>query len=112
MPWLTWTTTGNVNRNYTPAEVSMSRQKRNHQVGQAASGAWGRACRAAAKVKPAAAQVKPVAGRARAAAGRGMHRTRAWAAPQVERAGQVLQDSIAPKGSALLSSAAPPHEPT
>lgn len=40
-----------------------------------------------------------------------MHRTRAWAAPQVERTGQVLQESVAPKVSALLSAAAERLEP-
>src|SRR5690242_3948741 len=39
------------------------------------------------------------------------HRTRAWAAPRVERTGQVLQDRVAPKVSALLSSAARRLEP-
>jgi hypothetical protein len=40
-----------------------------------------------------------------------VHRTRAWAAPQLERTGQVLQDTIAPKVSAVLSSAAQRLEP-
>ncbi len=62
-------------------------------------------------VKPMAAQVKPAARTAGAAAGRGLLRTRAWAAPQIEHTGQVLQDSVAPKVSALLSSAAQRVEP-
>ncbi len=37
--------------------------------------------------------------------------TRVWAAPQVERTGQVLQDRVAPKVSAALSSAARRLEP-
>ncbi|HYA50425.1 MAG TPA: hypothetical protein VEG33_04580 [Streptosporangiaceae bacterium] len=40
-----------------------------------------------------------------------MRRTRAWAAPQVERTGQVLQHSIAPTVSAWLSAAARRLEP-
>ncbi|HEX6934024.1 MAG TPA: hypothetical protein VF162_17915, partial [Streptosporangiaceae bacterium] len=36
---------------------------------------------------------------------------RAWAAPQVERSGQVLQDTVAPKVSAVLSSAAKRIDP-
>jgi hypothetical protein len=40
-----------------------------------------------------------------------MRTTRAWAAPQVERAGQVLQDGVAPRISALLSTAARRLEP-
>jgi len=59
----------------------------------------------------AAARVKPLARSTREAAGRGLHSTRAWAAPQVERTGHVLQDSVAPKVSALLSSAAQWLEP-
>ena len=80
-----------------------------------------RARQAAAHLKPAAAKVKPLARSSGAAAKRRLHRTRAWAAPRVERTGQVLQDSVAPKASAALSSAArrldpgdpgkPPHWP-
>jgi hypothetical protein len=84
----------------------MSRRKRNHKPGGAASQAWRRARQAAAQVRPVAAQVKPLATNTGAAAGRRVHQTRAWAAPRVERTGQVLQDSVAPKLSALLSSAA------
>src|SRR6266487_4137144 len=89
----------------------MSRRKRNHQASTTATNAWRRARQAAAQVKPAAAHVKPHAMSTGAAARRRVHRTRAWAAPQVERTGQVLQDSIAPKLSALLSSAARRLEP-
>ena len=63
------------------------------------------------RVRHAAAQVKPLARTTGAAARRGVHRTRAWAAPQLERTGQVLQDTIAPKVSAVLSSAAQRLEP-
>ena len=82
----------------------MSRKKRNHQVGIAASGAWARA-------RQAAAQLKPLARSTGVATSRRVRRTRAWAAPQVERSGQVLQDSVAPKVSALLTSAARRLEP-
>jgi hypothetical protein len=50
-------------------------------------------------------QVMPLARNAGAAAKRQADRTRSWAAPQVERAGQAVQDSIAPKVSSLLSAA-------
>jgi len=40
-----------------------------------------------------------------------MHKTRAWAAPRAERMAQVLQGSVAPKVSAMLSSAAQRIEP-
>ncbi|HEY3035255.1 MAG TPA: hypothetical protein VGJ54_11445 [Streptosporangiaceae bacterium] len=58
-----------------------------------------------------AAQVKPLAMSTGAEARRRVHRARAWAAPRVERTGQVVQDSVAPKASALLSSAARRLEP-
>jgi len=82
----------------------MSRRKTNHQASVAASTAWRRAHQAAARLRPLAMTT--------GAAARGrVHRTRAWAAPRVERTGQVLQDSVAPKVSALLSSAARRLEP-
>jgi hypothetical protein len=82
----------------------MSRMKRNHEADMAANGPWDRA-------RQAAAQLQPLARRTGAAARRRVHKTRAWAAPQVERTAQVLQDSVAPKVSALLSSAAQRLEP-
>jgi hypothetical protein len=75
---------------------------RNKETSQARD----RARQAAAQLKPVAAQVRPLASSAGATAKRGARRTRTWAAPQVERAGQVLEHSVAPKVSALLSSAA------
>jgi hypothetical protein len=87
----------------------MSPKKSNYEA--AASIARDRARKTAAQVKPAAAQVRPLAQSTQAAARRGVRRTRAWAAPQVERTGQVLQDSVAPKVSALLSSAAQRLDP-
>ena len=55
--------------------------------------------------------MKPLAKSTGAAARRRVHRTRACAAPRVERTGRVLQDSAAAKLSALLSSAARRLEP-
>ena len=89
----------------------MSRTRRNHEPGTKASSPWDRARQAAAQVTPAAAELKPLARSTGAAARRRVHKTRAWAAPQVEHAGRVLQDSVAPKVSALLSSAARRLEP-
>ena len=66
---------------------------------------------AAAQLQPAAAKVKPLARSTRVTAERRVRRTRAWAAPRVEHAGQVLEDSVAPKVSALLTSAAQRLEP-
>jgi hypothetical protein len=53
-----------------------------------------------------AAQLPPLARNTSDAAKRGVTRTRAWAAPQLERSGQVLQHQVAPAVSAALSSAA------
>ena len=66
---------------------------------------------AAAQLRPAAAKVKPLAGSTGAVAKRSVYRTRAWAAPRVEHTGQVVEDSVAPKVSALLSSVAQLLEP-
>jgi hypothetical protein len=49
--------------------------------------------------KAVAAQVKPVANNTSAAASRGLRKARDWAAPQVERTGQVIQDTVAPAAS-------------
>jgi len=53
----------------------------------------------------------PLARNAGAAAKRQAGRTRSWAAPQVQRAGQVAEGSIAPKISSLLSAAGRRPEP-
>jgi hypothetical protein len=66
---------------------------------------------AAAQLQPVAAKVKPLAGSTGAAAKRSAYRTRAWAAPRVEHTGQVVEDNVAPKVSALLSSVAQLLEP-
>jgi hypothetical protein len=89
----------------------MSRMTRNDEADKAASSGRDRARQAAARVKSAAARVKPLARNTGAAARRRAHRTRAWATPTVERTGQVLQDGVAPKVAALLSSAAQRLEP-
>jgi hypothetical protein len=73
--------------------------------------ALARVRQAAAQLQPAAAKATPLARSTGAAAKRGVHRTRAWAAPRVEHTGQVLEDSVAPQVSALLSSVAQLLEP-
>lgn len=55
--------------------------------------------------------MKPLASGARAAATRGVQTARTWSAPRVERTGQVLQGSVAPKIASLLSSAAQRLDP-
>jgi hypothetical protein len=62
----------------------------------AASRFWQRARQTAQDAKPVAAQVKPLANDTKAATGRGLRKAQAWAAPQVERTGQVIQDTVAP----------------
>ena len=89
----------------------MSGMNRNEKVAAATAIAEERARQVAAKVKPAAAQVKPLAKNTQEAALRGLTQTRTWAAPRVERTGQVLQDSVAPKVADMLSSAAQRIEP-
>src|SRR5262249_42400536 len=66
---------------------------------------------AAAQLKPAAERARPLVKSTSEAARRGILRTRAWAAPQVERTGQVLQDTVAPKVSAMLATAAKRIDP-
>jgi hypothetical protein len=70
-----------------------------------------RARKAAEQLKPMADQMKPLAKSAGQAANRQLYRTRAWAAPQVERSGKVLQETVAPKVSAMLSTAAEKIDP-
>src|SRR6266699_1003193 len=84
---------------------SMSRSKR---IGKARAAA---ATVALDRVRQVAVRVKPFASSARAAGGRGVHRARALAAPQVESAGKALENRVAPKVSAMLSSAAQRIEP-
>ena len=73
------------------------------------------AAQVAAQVKPVAAQVtaqvKPVARSAGIATRRGVYRTRVWVAPQLHHSGQVLEETVAPKVSALLAAAAERIEP-
>ncbi len=74
-----------------------------------------RARKAADQLKPVADhmkdQVKPLAKTTGQAARRQVFRTRVWAAPRVERTGKALTETVAPKVSALLSSAAERIDP-
>lgn len=82
----------------------MSRTKKTGEVME-------RARSAAAQIKPVAEQVKPIAKNTGDAAKRQVRKTRAWAAPQVERSGQVFQQKVAPKISAMLATAAERIDP-
>jgi hypothetical protein len=55
--------------------------------------------------------LKPAARSSSAAAKHTVQTTRAWAAPQLERTGHLVQDRVAPKVSSLLHSAAQRIEP-
>ncbi len=85
----------------------MSRSNTHRNAGTARN----RARKAATGLQPVVAQIGPLARIARAAARRQSVRARAWAAPQLEHAGQALQDSVAPKAAAALSAAARRVEP-
>ena len=67
--------------------------------------------RAAAHLKPAAERAKPLAKSTGQVARRQILKTRAWVAPRVKRSGQALQDTVAPKLSAMLASAAKQIDP-
>jgi hypothetical protein len=62
-------------------------------------------------VRQALDQAGPLATNATTAVRHGVIRSRAWAAPQMERTGEFLQEVAAPKVSAALSSAAHKIEP-
>ena len=90
----------------------MARTKTDRTATTAAtSRIWQRTRQAAQDAKPVAAQVKPLASDTKDAAARGLRKARTWAAPQVEHTGQVLQDSVAPKVAAALTSTAKRLEP-
>jgi hypothetical protein len=85
----------------------MSRTKNNAEATKAAARqVLLRARQAAEDAKPVAASVKPLASDTKAAASRGLHKARVWAAPQVERTGQVIQDTVAPKVAGALAASA------
>jgi hypothetical protein len=60
----------------------------------------------------AAAQVGPLASSAKVSARRGVHTARTWAAPRLESSGQALESRVAPKVSAMMSSAAKRIDPS
>jgi hypothetical protein len=73
--------------------------------------AWDRTRKATDQIKPLADQLKPLAKSTEEAARKQWFRTRAWAAPRVERTGKVLQETVAPKVSDMLSEAAERIDP-
>lgn len=60
----------------------------------------------------AAAQAAPLAATATLAARQGFHSMRAWTAPRLEQSGRALEKKVAPRMSAMLSSAARKIEPS
>jgi hypothetical protein len=83
------------------AKAVKARQQARQQAGQAAT-------KAAAK---AAAQAAPIAVATKLAARQGVHSMRAWAAPRLEQSGQTLEKKVAPRMSAMMTSAARKIEP-
>ncbi len=79
--------------------------------GKKTTEAWDRTLKAADQVKPMAAQVKPLAKSTGDAAKRQIFRTRAWAAPRIDRTGKAIQDNVAPKVSSMLGAAAERIDP-
>jgi hypothetical protein len=63
------------------------------------------------RAKTAGSAVVQGAGQVAARARPGVHRARAWAAPHVDRTGQVVQERIAPQVSDMLSKAAKRLDP-
>ena len=57
-------------------------------------------------VRRAAAYARPLAVRSSTAAKHGIHAARARLAPRIERTGRVLEDTVAPRVSGYLSTAA------
>src|SRR5215471_17543770 len=99
------------NRTQHPAEVSMARTNSNEYATQAVNAIRQLAQQTAEAAKPVAAQVKPLASDAKQAVGRGVYKARVWVAPQVDRTGQALQDTVAPKVAAALHSSAQRLDP-
>lgn len=60
----------------------------------------------------AATQIAPLASSTKVTARKGVHNVRAWAAPRLESTGQTLESRVAPKVSAMMSSAAKRIDPT
>lgn len=63
------------------------------------------------QARRAAEQAGPMAASARTAARTGIHHTRVWAAPRVDRTGYALEDQVAPRMAAMLSAAAQRIDP-
>ena len=70
-----------------------------------------RAMQARQQVSRVAAQAAPLATSAKTTAVTGVLRARTWAAPRLESSGQALEARVAPKVSAMMSSAAKRVDP-
>ena|SRR5690242_14384202 len=89
----------------------MARTKTDNATTAATRHIWQRARQTAQDAKPVVAQVKPLANDTKAAASRGLRKARSWSAPKVDRTGQMLQDTVAPKVAAALHSSAQRLDP-
>jgi hypothetical protein len=66
---------------------------------------------ASRQARQAAKQVAPLTSTAKVTARERAHRMRAWAAPRLESTGHTLEERVAPKMSAMMSSAAKRIDP-
>jgi hypothetical protein len=92
-------------------QAMQARQQARKQAMQAQQQARKQAMQARQQARRAASQAAPYAATARVTARRSVHSMRAWAAPRLEQSGQALQERVAPRMSAMLSSAARRIEP-
>lgn len=63
------------------------------------------------RARQAAARIAPLAKTAQAGTQQGVYHARVWAAPRVDRMGHALQEQVAPRMSAMMSTAARKIEP-
>jgi hypothetical protein len=92
-------------------QAIQAQQQARKQAMQAREQARKQAMQARQQARRAASQAAPYAATAKVTARRGVHSMRAWAAPRLEQSGQALQERVAPRMSAMLSSAARRIEP-
>jgi hypothetical protein len=85
--------------------------KAGRQASEQARQASKQAQQAAKQARQAAKQVGPLTSSAKVTASERVHRMRAWAAPRLESSGHTLEERVAPKMSAMLSSAAKRVDP-
>jgi hypothetical protein len=81
------------------------------QVAKGKGAVSAKATKARRQASEAASRVAPIAANAKVTARQGMQKARTWTAPRLDRTGQALEKSVAPRISAMLSAAARKVEP-